>query len=102
MAALPGTQSPIPPPVAGATAGEQAALLGMLLAWLLAVVIALWGAIREAGRHDAERRQVLSTEREPGPVPGLEGLLDHWALWAFGLLALGLALLALAVHVGRP
>jgi hypothetical protein len=80
----------------------QAVLLDLMaLCWLLAVVLAVWGAVREARRADRERRRILATEVEPGPTPGIEGLLDRWGLWALLLGALGVVFLGLASTVAH-
>lgn len=86
----------VPLPVEAPTWGEELAVLAMILSWTLAVVVALWGAMREAKRHDDDRRQELASDPEPGPTPGLSGFLDRWALWALVFLGLGLVLLAVA------
>lgn len=91
----------IPQAVTAPTAAQHAALLAMLVAWGLAVVVAVWGALREARRADADRRRELATERTPGPTPGLEGFLDRWALWSLVLLGVGLLLLAYAANIVR-
>lgn len=95
-------QSIIPPAVTAPTPAQNVALLAMFLCWALAIVIALWGSIREGRRVDRERRREIATEREPGPTPGIDGLLDRWALWALGFLGLGLALLGFAANIAKP
>lgn len=95
------TQSVIPQAVTAPTLAQQVALTAMLVAWALAVVLAVWGAIREARRADVHRRRELATEREPGPTPGLEGFLDRWAVWSLVLLGIGMVLLAYAANLVR-
>ena len=73
----------------------------MALCWLAAIVVAVWGAITEAGRVERARRRELATESEPGPTPGIDGLLERWGLWAILLSAAGVALLAWASTMGR-
>lgn len=93
-------QSTLPPVIEAPTVGQALAVGAMLLCWLLAVVIALWGSIREARRHDYARRTELTSE-DAGPTPGLAGFLDRWALWSLAFLGLGLALLAIGANIGR-
>lgn len=95
-------QTSIQPVIEAPTRGQGLAVMAMLIFWLLAVVIALWGSIREARRHDDARRQELAEEPAPGPTPGLSGFLDRWALWSLVFLGLGLGVLALGANASRP
>lgn len=73
----------------------------MILCWAAAVVLAFWGAIRDARQVEREARHEVRENPAPGPTPGIEGFLDHWALWALALTAVGLLLLALAAALAR-
>jgi len=80
----------------------QGILLDVMVAcWLAALTIAIWGSITEAGRVERARQRELATEREPGPTPGVDGLLERWGLWAILLAAVGLGLLGWASTLGR-
>jgi len=95
-------QSSLPPVIEAPTTGQGIAVIAMLLCWVLAVVVALWGSMREARRHDDDRRRELTADPAPGPTPGLSGFLDRWALWSLVFLGLGLGLLALGANLSRP
>ena len=88
-------------PLVVSTALQVALLDLMLLVWLAALVVAVWGAVTEAGRAERARRRELATGSEPGPVPGIDTLLDHWGLWAIGLGAAGVGLLAWVASLAR-
>jgi hypothetical protein len=100
MAANASVEVPSVPAVA-ASPLQAAALDVMVLCWVCALVIAVWGAIREARRVDRARRRELATNPEPGPTPGIDRLLDRWAIWALGFAAAGLALLGWASNMVR-
>jgi hypothetical protein len=75
----------------------QSVLVGaMVLCWALAVAIALWGSVRDAREAEREARHELRENPEPGPTPGIEGFMNHWAVWSLALVGLGLVLLAVA------
>lgn len=86
------------PTVVAPTTTETILVNLMGLFWLLAIVIAVWGAMREARRADQERRRV-GDEETAGPTPGIEGVLDHWGLWSVSFLVAGFIALALFSRV---
>ena len=89
-------------PVGGAAPGlVQLTAAFAVLCWAAAIVLAFWGSIRDAREAEREARQELWQNPEPTPTPGIEGLLNRWALWAFVLLGVGMLLLALAVQAAR-
>lgn len=95
VSTVPGTRVP------GSVSLYQGLLVvAMLVCWAAAVVISVWGSVRDAQQAEREARKELEHNPAPGPTPGIEGFMEHWAVWALGLVAAGLVLLALAARRG--